>query len=113
MANGWSLDCGRDRRYVVLIVWPATPGSVAIAVWPGQSGVLVVLIDGDSRKQTVLILHDSIPPLSEDEMATAIREETNRAKRLEALVEPFHILLFNIDSRIDICFIFLSASILN
>ncbi len=59
------------------------PGSVAVGVWPGSTGALCVLIDGNSGECFVLGLHG--PPLPEEaDLARALRPE-DRWKLLEGL----------------------------
>lgn len=65
----------------------AEPGSVAIGVWPGDGGALVVLLDRDSRNKAVLLLHGPTPQISEQQFAEAIRDNQHRAPFLEQVVD--------------------------
>lgn len=62
------------------------PGSVAVSVYPGDQGLLLVVLDGDKRQARVLLLPGLIPGLSEGKLAAVLRDADAPAVHLPELV---------------------------
>lgn len=73
------------------------PGSIAIAVFPGRSNVLVAVLDGDNRRSAVLVLPMEELPFPESTLADSLRDASLAESLLpeltnwlrEGVVAPF------------------------